>query len=823
MTEYTSNGSFSTGFSSQCFPVRSLANYRRVDEGGAWLVAYRAEQRRRFKAVLSNEPVQQIEPDASLMRKRQSPELIQEKAKRLDGFYLMRKFYVEDPSDLCSINISGNDLSEVSEDDFLLFDNVVHVDAGDNNLPFNAFKNFISLRELEIPLNNISGSIRLEPHDFLYLEKLDLSYNRVTSEDILDLGLLPCLKTLHLTGNEIKRLPLEMARTYRAITGITLSGTVESEDRKVRFQRLENLFMDNNELTDTSTFSSLAGLRRLKYLNLENNEVASIPHLRLLGARVRQSEGRISVQKERETAKERTAEQNEQKIEDEREVEGRDTPEADKDDLVLDGVDEMLSKKLPGDDKDEMTNGMGIRHRSSTLTEDASLLGEKYNPPLPFPSLLHLNLANNMVFEEEGLFAVAGWPRIKELVIWGNPLTTAFKGDPPLLSIRLGKLKGVRIFRQKPVKRTKHHVNLSNVAQYRKVDDTLPPAPRKRDIFMLESPSKREAISYVGPQPRPLPPISAPSGIRTRHQSRAVTPRQLSTAPNMADRHTKNRKTDSRSRSVPPESKQTSLDRESMGNQSEEVKTTGEATSSVDTTNTRKHEAAGKKTQTDEGFFMTQIDEPEFLETPANKETPRPRKKKSRKAKHQHPDRPFSVEAKYKGYEDLLDVDENDPDIIIPKKIQESVRSLQYTLQHPLVFTEPQGNYKEKPKKKVEPKPKESRQSKVEEMSKLLDKMRMGNKIIESNLANVIEDYHKDPKLRKQFPKAKELLDEVQAKYNEVRMKSLRPSSEARRIFQPELVREPSEVESLGSSFLEEERQVLNELAKFKQRLDGRI
>ena len=57
--------------------------------GGAWLVAYRAEQRRRFKAVLSNEPVHQIEPDASLMRKRQSPELIQEKAKRLDGFYLV--------------------------------------------------------------------------------------------------------------------------------------------------------------------------------------------------------------------------------------------------------------------------------------------------------------------------------------------------------------------------------------------------------------------------------------------------------------------------------------------------------------------------------------------------------------------------------------------------------------------------------------------------------------------------------------------------------------------------------------------------------------
>jgi hypothetical protein len=45
-------------------------------------------------------------------------------------------------------------------------------------------------------------------------------------------------------------------------------------------------------------------------------------------------------------------------------------------------------------------------------------------------------------------------------------------------------------------------------------------------------------------------------------------------------------------------------------------------------------------------------------------------------------------------------VDENNPDIIIPKGIQESVRSLQYTLQHPLLFTESQGNYKETPSKK---------------------------------------------------------------------------------------------------------------------------
>lgn len=73
--------------------------------------------------------------------------------------------------------------------------------------------------------------------------------------------------------------------------------------------------------------------------------------------------------------------------------------------------------------------------------------GDQYNPPMPFANLLHLNLANNLIFEEGGLLALMGWHSLRELVLWGNPLTTAFKGDPPILSFQLGRLKGVRIFR----------------------------------------------------------------------------------------------------------------------------------------------------------------------------------------------------------------------------------------------------------------------------------------------------------------------------------------------------------------------------------------
>jgi len=46
----------------------------------------------------------------------------------------MKHCCVEDPSDLCSINISGLEIEESKPDDFALFDNVAYVNAADNYL-----------------------------------------------------------------------------------------------------------------------------------------------------------------------------------------------------------------------------------------------------------------------------------------------------------------------------------------------------------------------------------------------------------------------------------------------------------------------------------------------------------------------------------------------------------------------------------------------------------------------------------------------------------------------------------------------------------------
>jgi hypothetical protein len=52
----------------------------------------------------------------------------------------MKHCCVEDPSDLCSVNISGQEMSEVKEDDLALFDNVAYVNASENYLPFGGYK-----------------------------------------------------------------------------------------------------------------------------------------------------------------------------------------------------------------------------------------------------------------------------------------------------------------------------------------------------------------------------------------------------------------------------------------------------------------------------------------------------------------------------------------------------------------------------------------------------------------------------------------------------------------------------------------------------------
>nr|KAG5698004.1 hypothetical protein BaRGS_005822 [Batillaria attramentaria] len=164
-------------------------------------------------------------------------------------FFIMHDDGDEDGADLCSINIAGQELSDVKEDDLEMFDNVAYINAGENYLPL-AFRGFPALRELEMPLNGLR-SLQIGNSDFPSLEVLDLSYNNLSHDDVLTIGTLPKLRVLHLTGNNFRTMPQDMAAPYVSS---------EKKVRRQRFARLEVLLLDDNKLSDINVFAALADL-----------------------------------------------------------------------------------------------------------------------------------------------------------------------------------------------------------------------------------------------------------------------------------------------------------------------------------------------------------------------------------------------------------------------------------------------------------------------------------------------------------------------------------------------------------------------------------
>jgi len=62
----------------------------------------------------------------------------------------MKHCCVDDPIDLCSVNIAGKELTDCKEEDFQLFDNVAYVNAGENYLPFGRLKKILSFKTRSI-------------------------------------------------------------------------------------------------------------------------------------------------------------------------------------------------------------------------------------------------------------------------------------------------------------------------------------------------------------------------------------------------------------------------------------------------------------------------------------------------------------------------------------------------------------------------------------------------------------------------------------------------------------------------------------------------
>ncbi|XP_062867745.1 X-ray radiation resistance-associated protein 1 [Trichomycterus rosablanca] len=410
---------FDTGesFPTNCFPIRPI--FLQNKEGaGHWLVAHKSsvEDRYRYRmpelassAELHTGSSAQTESEHS---KRSTQKIT---GNTLDGKQLMVLHCVERASDLCSVDIGERKLESVTLKDCEEFDSVAYINASDNYLTLESFSGFPALRELELSLNRLY-TLEVHAAHFPRLEVLDLSYNNLSGDAILAVGLLPRLKVLHMTGNNLYNLPSNMAGPY------------SPPDEPVNhssslFQTLEVLMLDDNKLSSPDVFTCLADFKRLHYLNLEGNDISEVPYLQPM-----------------QTAS-RTRDTNATQY-----ISG---PESDR----QKGIDEETGK-----DNDSGTDSKHLRP--------------------PFPQLQYLNLANNKILEEEALLALALFPLLSELIIHSNPLTTQRSGDPPLLAWFLQDRFGIRITRKKPPdSKVKPHLVLP-VNPKRKVQTVTPKVPK---------------------------------------------------------------------------------------------------------------------------------------------------------------------------------------------------------------------------------------------------------------------------------------------------------------------------------------------------------
>ncbi|XP_058988522.1 X-ray radiation resistance-associated protein 1 isoform X5 [Mustela lutreola] len=261
-----------------CFPAKNLL--RMPDEGrGHWLVARKCNLKKKPKSVLEA-PAEVQESQKKFSSEVRGNKGFQQENQAdvlghvLDRAFLLKHHCVRKPSDLININVSGLKFSKAKEKDFKHFNSVIYINASENLLPLEAFHTFPTLKELELAFNGIK-TVYVKYGDFKFLEFLDLSFNSLTAEAICDLGILPHLRVLLLTGNGLTSLPPNLAvkEQEASVTSLT------SRRYILRFPALETLMLDDNRLTSPNCFASLAGLRRLKKLSLDQNRIFRIPYL----------------------------------------------------------------------------------------------------------------------------------------------------------------------------------------------------------------------------------------------------------------------------------------------------------------------------------------------------------------------------------------------------------------------------------------------------------------------------------------------------------------------------------------------------------------
>ncbi|XP_046540748.1 X-ray radiation resistance-associated protein 1 isoform X4 [Equus quagga] len=668
----------------------------------------------------------------------------------LDRAFLLKHHCVRKPSDLCNINVSGLKLSKAKEKDFRHFHSVIYINASENLLPLEAFHTFPALKELELAFNNIK-TVYVKYGDFKSLEFLDLSFNSLTAEAICDLGILPHLRVLLLTGNGLTSLPPNLAVTEQEASVTSLT----SKRYILRFPALETLMLDDNELSNPNCFASLAGLRRLKKLSLDQNRIFRIPYLQQVQLRDGSGDwvgGRGSPRKSTLQPKSWIFEPSDEQP----------------DYTVLPmkkDVDrtEVVFSSYPGFSTSETTKVCALPPIFEVLPVK-SLKARNQTLAPPFPELRYLSLAYNKIAKEDAILPVALFPSLCELVFHNNPLVAHTRGLPSLLKSFLQERLGIHLIRRKTVK-AKHHILMPQKDSW-KVKTQVPKVPKQPLIVYhlpvtpVKSSSKEmlESVAGLTGEPstvksttlEPEMPVEGLAGLSLSH--RTFVP-------------------------LPPICSDSTVHSE---------ETTAHQSDTASCLSPEPHQS-DEDTKSTESIFLTQVSglpastlERGVSETKEKDQRPPP--KAPREVKRTRRKRiSASLPSKYRGYEELLTA-KPDPAFIEPKGIQKNAQALQHMLKHPLLYrsSKPkldtlQKHYvpKERRAQRIPIPP--PRKTRAQLLDDILIRMREPRNITEAPLGAVLQQRTEQRLVnQRQYLEAKRLLKEFRLRYRRLVRCSLR-------------------------------------------------
>ncbi|XP_037696590.1 X-ray radiation resistance-associated protein 1 isoform X3 [Choloepus didactylus] len=734
---------------SNCFPAKNLLRMPEEAGRGHWLVTRKCNQKKKPKSALEasasgQETQKQLALDIRGKKGSQQENQIDVSGHVLDRAFLLKHHCVKKPSELCNINVSGLKFSKAKEKDFKHFHSVIYINASENLLPLEAFHTFPALKELELAFNGIK-TVYVKYGDFKFLEFLDLSFNSLTVEAICDLGILPHLRVLLLTGNGLTSLPPNMAVAEQEPSLTTLTG----KRYILRFPALETLMLDDNKLSNPNCFASLAGLRRLKKLSLEQNRISRIPYLQQVHLRDGSGDwigGRESPQKESRSLLQPKS----WVFEASDEQPGYTVLPMKKD---VDRTEVVFSSYL-GFSTSQTTKVCALPPIFEILPVK-SLKARNQTLAPPFPELRYLSLAYNKIMKEDAVLPVALFPSLCELIFHNNPLVANTRGVPPLLKSFLQERLGIHLIRKKIVKAKHPHI-LMPWKDTRKVKTQIPKVPKQPlmlhypPVTTVKSPSRNVLGPEAGP-PGELPaakstslnmemPLEGLEGPGLTHRTFVPLPPICSDS-SVHSEETMSRPSDTAGRLSP-------------------------------------EQPSDEDSKSTESIFLTQVsglppsimhrDNSEVKEKDQRNPPAAPREVKRTWRKLPS----ASLPSKYHGYEELLTA-KPDPDFIEPKGIQKNAQALQHMVKHPLLYrsSKPKMDTFQKP---FVPKEKQApripipppRKTRAQLLDDILIRMRDPRNITEAPLGAVLRRRAEQRLMnQKQYLQAKRLLKEFRARY----------------------------------------------------------